>query len=59
MSSGPGGASGPFVQQAGYMTASILFRVVVRLSLDTGGGSIYVNLLRVNHSIWPKRGRTT
>jgi hypothetical protein len=27
------------------MTASILFRVVVQLSLDTGGGSIYVNLL--------------
>jgi hypothetical protein len=29
-------------QQAGYMTASALFRVTVRPSLDTGGGSIYV-----------------
>jgi hypothetical protein len=35
----------------GYMTASILFRVAVRLSLDTGGGSIYVNLLHVNMTI--------
>jgi hypothetical protein len=30
------------------MTASILFRVEVRLSLATGGGSIYVNLLPIN-----------
>jgi hypothetical protein len=40
------------------MTASILFRVVVHLSLDTGGGSIYVNLLCVHmitrqEATWP------
>jgi hypothetical protein len=29
-------------EQAGYMTASILFRVSVRLLLDIVGGSIYV-----------------
>jgi hypothetical protein len=33
-----------FHQQAGYMPASVLFRVAARPSLDTGGGSIYVNL---------------
>jgi hypothetical protein len=31
-----------FTPQAGYMTASVLARVSVRLSLDTVGGSIYV-----------------
>jgi hypothetical protein len=29
-------------EQAGYMTASVLFRVSVRLVLDIVGGSIYV-----------------
>jgi hypothetical protein len=29
-------------EQAGYMTASVLFRVSVRPSLDIVGGSIYV-----------------
>jgi hypothetical protein len=29
----------------GYMPAAALFRVAARPSLDTGGGSIYVNLL--------------
>jgi transposase-like protein len=31
--------------EAGYMPASALFRVAARPSLNTGGGSIYVNLL--------------
>jgi putative transposase len=31
--------------EAGYTPASALFRVAARPSLDTGGGSIYVNLL--------------
>jgi hypothetical protein len=34
--------------EAGYMSASTLFRVAARPSLDTGGRSIYVNLLYVN-----------
>jgi hypothetical protein len=35
-------------QQAGYMTASVLFHVTVHPFLDTGGGSIYV----ANFYVW-------
>jgi hypothetical protein len=41
--------------EAGYRPASALFRVAARPSLDTGGGSIYVNLLPV-HMIMRQEG---
>jgi hypothetical protein len=59
MSSGLEALITPFAQQAGSMTASVLFRVAIRLSLVSVGGSIEIvfTQLTKTHVLTPRMRR--